>query len=676
MRTPFQTERTSRIFLVACITICLVVGALWLPFGLQRTLPQFESWTIVYKMLRGENPLFDFTNTTRPMVFAPFTLLFLLKPYALVAFNLAFITLFISKGLLLFGLLRRLLPDQPFLAFFSALLFIIYPADQAVMSFRATNVQTSLVPGLAAIYLLVVTWQHPRWWQWPLIWLLQLTTLLMYEVMYPLFLVSPLLLWWLDRHFSKRLFRVALQWWLIPAPLFLNVLMVLRAPSNNYLGDLIHQSAEQHLTSPARLVEAIIRMYQRHLSEWSYAWEWLTSEYTVLTVVVGVIVALTSWWVIQHSRATLSWKQLLLIILVGIVVMFLGYAPFLTGPTQLENWRVYLTSAIGAALIVAVVLDILRKIPRLGTMLASVGSGVVVILAFAVTLHQHQFFVETSDTIRHLTRSIIALAPELDLEASVVVVDTPGVFASGWLLASSPWALSGALDMAYGDIPIEAYICSGVLGFEQGFVCEFQDDGLALVHPEQQAFIPYERLILFSKQPDGSVNLIDQLENSEIEGASRYQPHKLIQQEAAQPVSIPVTPSCPQSSEGHLIIQFDHPTLCGEGWYEQEVNRSSRAMRSAHASLIVLPPLDRGDLHIRFHITSVVDRSVLPNLTLSVNGYHVVLQKQQAISDTVVTGVIPKEALLPETILEFTTRPARGDVSWTLVFDWLEIEPV
>ena len=111
-----------------------------------------------------------------------------------VGFNLVTIALFIGKGFVLYLIMRRLTRGNKMYAILVGLLFVVFPADAGLFTFRAINIthRSSGVPAGGVIVtqirpipaLVVVT--AP--------WIAAVYALLTYEITYPLVFVTPLLL--------------------------------------------------------------------------------------------------------------------------------------------------------------------------------------------------------------------------------------------------------------------------------------------------------------------------------------------------------------------------------------------------------------------------------------------------------------------------------------------------
>lgn len=127
------------------------------------------------------------------------------------AYFLVFPIVYGLNATLLWRSLHRMLPSQPWLAFSSALLFLVYPADATRTDMTMLMIGQSMLFFLLAVYLLLLFDDHPDWspaW-WAALPVLILTCLLSYEQVITLVPFIPALLF-LRRSPSPRKRSIAL----------------------------------------------------------------------------------------------------------------------------------------------------------------------------------------------------------------------------------------------------------------------------------------------------------------------------------------------------------------------------------------------------------------------------------------------------------------------------------
>jgi hypothetical protein len=84
---------------------------LWLPFGFKAQVGAFEEWAVLNWMQRQINPVYIFANNpTRPFNYAIFLLTSLLSPDVFLGYNIVTFALFLGRALVVYGILRQLIP--------------------------------------------------------------------------------------------------------------------------------------------------------------------------------------------------------------------------------------------------------------------------------------------------------------------------------------------------------------------------------------------------------------------------------------------------------------------------------------------------------------------------------------------------------------------------------------
>jgi hypothetical protein len=94
--------------------------------------------------------------------------------------------------------------------------YVVYPADNGMMTTSATHIQAAAFFYLASVYCLVAYWRTSR-----LLWLIGVdlslgVSLGTYEAGYPLVFFTPLILVWLEKRISRQVLWVAGLWYLAP----------------------------------------------------------------------------------------------------------------------------------------------------------------------------------------------------------------------------------------------------------------------------------------------------------------------------------------------------------------------------------------------------------------------------------------------------------------------------
>lgn len=472
-----MTRRSPIFWFLIAIGFLILAGLLWLPFGLKTT-GLMEEWMIIHDWnLGGISPvgqdvgwfITTGTLTMRPLTAVSFLLAHELVPDSFIAFNLMMLVMFALKGLLLFAILNQLLPGHTLFSLSCAALFVIFPADAALFTFRAFNCHVAVNAWLLAVLLFLLNYRHWRWWYVPLVWLSLIVCLWTYEAAYPLVLLTPtVLLWWRGR-FEKHIVRAALLWWLAPIVAFLYVAIQF-ATGETYQSWVLQRSGLTNQSVLPEIVEALWMAYRRHFADGFVlgATHFFPVDTLTLIGLLFATITICGAWLGRRSDLLkeivsnrVSLRRWVWMFVGGMAIIGLGYVLYMLTPYRQLTWRVYYYSHLGGALCVTILIwgvAHLAKAQRYR--LFSVLMGAMLSLAAVRALESHRLFVDMSNNEQELLRDVVHEAPRLRSADSVlVVVDETRRFWSNWSLGAS-YLLENALRVVYDDYTIQAVLCS------------------------------------------------------------------------------------------------------------------------------------------------------------------------------------------------------------------------
>lgn len=398
----------QRILPVACLIVLALI--LFVPFG-TRNLPLVEEWMLI----EGGNQdggLFytPVGHESRPLQSSLYYIAYLLDPVGFTGFPLMLAALFLLKGIVIWGLMRRLVPQYRELAFLTAVLYLVMPADQGVFITRPINIHGASLLYFVALYCLL-TAVNAKTRLLPVVFGMMVAlaaSLLMYDAGYPLALLSPAILLIAPRGTPARGRFVVVAW---TSVVFLCVLFkwILVAGSAAAYQQMVFDSP----TVLNALYPVALSIVRHFMVGWLEAIPLLPSSFAYLVLAgisgVGAIWVLSTLFPARIPAYRLAVQRLLPLFMLGVAILVLGVAAHIVSIYRYSDWRMYYYASLGGAMSVAVAVMLVRS--RYGQRFALIVTGALIVLGVVHALHQQAAFVEDSDAARALlndTRSQLA----------------------------------------------------------------------------------------------------------------------------------------------------------------------------------------------------------------------------------------------------------------------------
>jgi len=540
--------------LVAFAALAALVVTLWLPFGWKVT-GLYEEWFYMSYTDEGKGKplrmLYDPYpgEEYRPLTLAPYAFGYLLTPNSFLGLNIILALCLLGKGTAMYSLVRRLVPDNPALAYVSGALLVVYPADSALLTLRTTNMHAGVFLLLVALNLLIVAGQRFRWTTLVAMVVAEAVALGTYDAGIPLAFCAPVLLVWLRDGIDKRIVAVAAAWWAVSMSFLVNLIVALRNPST-YVAAQLWAGSDLDTTHFVGILRSwghsVTRAYGRNfVTGWYEALRGLgwQDPYLHLSAGLTVFVIIPAIWL--HARRdaegtpVMNTKRYLALSALGVGAVLPGFAVYLPTYWRNSNWRVFLYSSIGAALAVSVACFLFARLfgHRQRIVFIAVTSFLIGIAAVHA-LTQHQGYVEYSLRQQQILANIISQAPHLEPGTTVLLVDrTPTEAFKAWSMCSLVSAcLEWTLRYIYGDGTLRARYCApgyrprGRFGEECRF--EAHQVTVSCIHPvtkkEMCTSSPYASLVVFENSVR-SLKLLKDLSGYQPEAeVNGYDPSRLI----------------------------------------------------------------------------------------------------------------------------------------------------
>lgn len=698
--------KTSRsipwIALVGIFGIIFVVLCLWLPFGLNRLIGVFEEWVFIRLKLEDATTIPANSWPTRPLRWAVSDLAYLIDPHSFFGFNVVLVLLTLGKGLTVYALLRRLFRHAPFIALAGAL-YIVYPADTGLFTFRSLNLQTSLLFGLLSFYFVTRYWQKHQRWVLVFVWATQFLSLMTYELMYVVYMIYPITLVWINQSITitRQVIRDVLIWYIVPLILGLRVVFILSgADSENYAFRRLNEGVEENGGFFQDVISGLATMYRNHILGWADAFTLfdLHSIYSYLAIMVGIIFFAVAWFHLKPTKDTgrpTGTRQYIAVLSFLILFMFFGFFIYLLTPFRDDTFRVYYLPSLGASVIVTILIFWSGQRAKFGRVGASTLCAGMMTLATLNALTLFDTTVESSDRVQRLMATVAEANPRLDDDVQILVIDEGLLFLGGDALNRNTELLQTTIAYLYGTYYENINFCY-FSSSPSGESCSFTSENVLYTRDDLSLEIAYENLIALRTTWDKDIYLLTDLSIYNLADVD-YNPVHLVNADAVLPERIrsfftcwPLENCLPPGAHARPVqtsvhMEFDE-RVPGVGWQNALRQEGSLLHTRSDVMTIDLKLASYRDYALSFRITEGRPEEAIDNFSLQVNAQAIDLTYTPDDDGFLFEAMIPAEvfALSPDnTILTFIISPQfiaereeAGRGLPRLTFDWLKIQPV
>jgi len=540
------------------MALAALVATLWLPFGWKVT-GLYEEW-IYLRDIDARTPLEMLWNppysasTHRPLALAPYLLAYLLTPDSFVGLNMIAALILFGKGLAMYFLVRRLVPANSALALVSAALLVVYPADEALLTLRTTNLHAGVFLLLVAFNALIGAYERFRWTTLVAMLVAEVVALETYEGGLLLTFCGPVLLVWLRRGIDKRIIVLGALWEATSIYFFLiHVMEMLRDPAS-YPAQLMARSGlgSSSFQILGEWLFSVLRAYRRvFVTGWYRALPGLDwrDPYLHLSVGVVVFVLLPAVWV--HARQSektdpdIDTRRYLSLASLGVAAVLPAFALYLPTAWRNTNWRVFLFSSIGAALAVGIMCCLFARFFNEWRQGVFVGSASLLItIATFNALVQHDGYYQDSQRQQRILAAIIREAPRIAPGTTVLLLDrTPTEAYAAWSMCFFVSAcLEAGLQYLYHDPGLHVTYCAPEYRprRQASEDCRFESDRVTVSYfdprtkKEMSTSAPYDSVVVLENSLHGLSLLDDISVYSSRAGAAGYAPRRRI--DAGSPI--------------------------------------------------------------------------------------------------------------------------------------------
>jgi hypothetical protein len=505
--------------LVPMLALIALVIAWWLPAGFDGG-AIMDEWSLLVWIDDGARPFYyPDIAPTRPLTYNAWIASWALTPGSFVGMNALLCAIHALKGVLMFALLRRLLPTSPLFAWIGAAIFALFPADHGIFYMGLLNIQLTVALVLLALVLLLEVWARPTVGRWIALLAVQTAAVMTYEAGIPLMLCAPALIlyqaWQAGRTDAakedtavrrgsrwRRWLIVSGVWSVIPAAWFAFFIYTLTSGDSAYQAGLLDTGAGRW-----SLFDGIGYMFRQN-----FIGGYLTGAQSLSTASPAAIIAaaiigisvIGGAWIAGRSvgaaRGGVRTHGMLIALgLAATLVGFIVYIPTSDFSTQHYTWRLSMFTAIGTAITLAAALTLL---PR---WIAGAAAGVLIALGAVHGMVQHADLQARSATQQRIVSDVIAAASPIADGTLIALYDASGTDDGRALYFN--YVFEHALQLTVGTRTIYGRVC-----FQDGESareseqCDLTDAGFAVsgIWGGIETFAP-DRVRALALQPDGTI---------------------------------------------------------------------------------------------------------------------------------------------------------------------------
>jgi hypothetical protein len=471
----------------------------------------------------------------RPLEVSVHAVAHALDPDSFLFFNVFQLLFMFGKMVAISWLVLQFLPGRRLLAFVAGVLFLVYPADSALFTFRAIHIHAAVFSYLAATCLLIRFVSHPGRHAWLSLagaGLLLMYSLMTYQIALPPAIVTPLAALAFVRLSDRRLWIAAGAWYTAVAmPLIYAAWALRQTTTGTYETGL--------LSSPraADLMNAVGLAYKWQITGWASAWRQLglypalhaaTLAAIAVFLVTAVGVARQEWH--DPVRRPLSRRRYLVVTAAGLAIVVIGMAIFLPLPShRRDNFRIFFVSMAGSALVLSLLLFWISRIGRRFRDAVFLALAVPFVgLGYTYALQDHQFFANYSLVQQQHLQDLLAQAPGLSPGSFVVFRDHARAFVDPYVFYYG-YYFDAAAKQLYGDPSISVIVCPLASDLLQT-TCTFEAGGLHVTRGENDVksdvTVPYNRVMFVENDVDDHFRLLSPEELSTAHDVPGYNPKR------------------------------------------------------------------------------------------------------------------------------------------------------
>ncbi|SED12758.1 hypothetical protein SAMN04490185_2823 [Pseudomonas frederiksbergensis] len=454
----------------------IIVAAIWIPFGFAMT-GVVEEWLVLEPFTT--HGLFFLTDLNspmsahalRPLTVFPQAIAYFLDPQSFKYWHIMLILSLLVKAWCL-SLITTKITNSLKWGIAASVLFLVYPADTMQLSFRSLHINWSLALALLATTISLYTIESKN----------QALSILgsvisaviftaacaMYEASL-LLSILPLLVIWAKGGNSHAIQTIKQNFahfsiWLSGAIIYILYVIITARLISTYQGDIIGQSSIIQTIENSLPKLFSVGLLRSILGGWFDATRITTLEFTnywyalaalTLLAICTTLTLKSSQNNLDEDKETNTLIKARRLLCIGIVLVILGYAPFLISvPHQYISQRTFLFATLGAVFFSTGLLIAVYKLSKTFT---AVTATALVFIGLSFQLYQFNHYVRISNTQVSILHEISEKFDGNARGKKLLILDNSSQIGHTWMLPVGN--LRGALTYLYGHTIDSVEVC-------------------------------------------------------------------------------------------------------------------------------------------------------------------------------------------------------------------------
>jgi len=507
-------EHRNRHYIFICIGLLIIAVGLWLPFGLD-IIGEKDTWVVKHFFVNGKwiddsaskaNELFTRVSTVLTTTVAHF-----IDPDGFRGYTILQVIFVWLKGLVVFGILKKL-NVRDYLALMIAILFMVYPTAQPIISIRNFVIFSAIVLILLSVYTFLRYIESPTKINFLVFCIIMFVAITSNEYAFLHVICFPFLLTY-HTNTRSRWIKLSAIWYLIPIWYILHYYSVLRFGTETPYG-VDYLQGEGDLLAP--LLDVVRfgfhSLYVLFIDGWRLALLPLNLTFAIMSIVITTVVILSIRHLLKRSQPDKSANfPIVQWLVISLAIIFLASTLFALTKQDAFEWRVHAIGSLGASIFLGAVVvwigNLFRPQHRNIVMLTVFAS--FFLLAYHSALVQNQLDYQTQQYQRNFLKLPASLEDANSDGTWIYIFDMSDEELSNalQLFTKSRYRTSGINIFLRNGKVSSSFLCSPSTTIKNS-TCRAIQDGIRL--QDLNYTVRYDDMVLLFIEPDGQTRLLEE----------------------------------------------------------------------------------------------------------------------------------------------------------------------